>query len=58
MELNGKKTEVMVISQKANATCNIYVKGTKLRQGETFRYLGMLITHDGKNGVEILSLIA
>ena len=23
LELNGKKTEVMVISRKANATCNI-----------------------------------
>ena len=37
LELNGKKTEVIVISQKAIATCNIYVKGTKLRQRETFR---------------------
>ena len=54
LELNGKKTEVMVISRKANATCNIYVKGTKLRQGETFRYLGTLITQDGRNGVEII----
>ena len=43
----------MVISQKANATCYIYVKGTKLRQRETFRYLDMLITQDGRNGVEI-----
>ena len=31
LELNGEKTEVMVTSRKANATCNIYVKGTKLR---------------------------
>ena len=36
LELNGKKTEVMVISRKAIATCNIYVKGTKMRQRETF----------------------
>ena len=55
LELTGKKTEVMVISRKANTTCNIYVKGTKLRQRETFRYLGTLITQDGRNGVEISS---
>ena len=58
LELNGKKTEVMVISRKAIATCNIYVKGTKFRQQETFRYLGTLITQDGRNGVEISSRIA
>ena len=58
LELNGKKTEVMVISQKANATCNIYAKGKKLRQRETFRYLGMLFTQDGRNGLEISSRIA
>ena len=44
LELKDKKTEVMVISREANATCNIYVKGTQLRQRETFRYLGTLIT--------------
>ena len=55
LERNVKKTEVMVISRKAIATCNINVKGTKLRQRETFRYLGTLITQDGKNGVEISS---
>ena len=48
----------MVISQKANVTCNIYVKSKKLRQRETFRYLGTLITQDGRNGVEISSQIA
>ena len=57
LELNGKKTEVMVISGKANATCSIYIKGTRLRQRETFRYLGTLITQDGRNGVEISSRI-
>ena len=49
LELNGKKTEVMVIRRKANATCNINVKGTKL---------STLITQDGRNGVEIPSQIA
>ena len=58
LELNGKNTEVMVISRKANATCNIYVKGTTLRQRETFRYLGTLITQDGRNSVQISSRIA
>ena len=58
LEHNGKKTEVMVISRKANTTCNINVKGTKLRQRETFGYLGTLITQDCRNGVEISSRIA
>ena len=58
LELNGKKTEVMVISRKAIATCNINVKGTQLRQRETFRYLGTRITQESRNGVEISSRIA
>ena len=58
LELNGKKTEVMVVSRKSNITCNLYTKGTKLKQRETFKYLGTLITQDGRNGVEVSSRIA
>ena len=47
LELHAKKTEVMVISPKANATCYVCIKGTKLRERETFRYLDTLITQDG-----------
>ena len=48
LELNGKKKEVMVICRKANPTYNTFVKGTKLRKRETFRYLSALITQDGR----------
>ena len=37
LELNSKKTKVMVINRKANATCNIYIR--KRHKIETVRNL-------------------
>ena len=59
LELNSKKTEVMVISRKTvTPQTNIYAGGTKLKQCDTFKYLGTLITSDGRNIKEISSRIA
>ena len=57
-ELNSKKTEVMVISRKTNPECKVSTNGTILKQQEKFKYLGTLITPDGRNHVEINTRIA
>ncbi|GFN79417.1 RNA-directed DNA polymerase from mobile element jockey [Plakobranchus ocellatus] len=58
LELNNKKTEVMVISRKPNLNADLFVDGTKLKQRDSFRYLGTIITQDGKSHTEIKARIA
>jgi len=58
LELNCKTTEVMVVSQKADAPkCNIFINGTLLKQCESFKCLGSLISIDGRNDKDISSRI-
>ena len=58
LELNCKKTEVMVVSRKADTLkCNIFINGTPLKQCESFKYLGSLISSDGRNSKELSSRI-
>ena len=59
LDLNSKKTEVMVISRKQeNPKCDIFVSGIKLKQRDQFKYLGTFISSDGRNSIEISSRIA
>ena len=58
LDLNSKKTEVMVISKKTTPECNIFFDGTKLKQKQSFKYLGMLITQDGRSHSEVNTRIA
>ena len=58
MDLNSKKTEVMVISKNTTPECNIFVDGTKLKQKQSFKYLGSLITQDGRSHSEVNTRIA
>ncbi|GFN78636.1 endonuclease-reverse transcriptase [Plakobranchus ocellatus] len=58
LELNNKKTEVMVISRRPNLNADLFVDGTKLKQRDSFRYLGTIITQDGKSHTEIKARIA
>ena len=58
LDLNSKKTEVMVISRKTTPECNIFVDGTKLKQKKSFKYLGTLITRDGRSHSEVNTRIA
>ena len=58
LDLNSKKTEVMVISKKTTPECNIFVDGTKLKQKQSFKYLGTLITQDGRSHSEVNARIA
>ena len=57
LSLNNKKTEVMVISKKSCPKCVIKINGTTLKQVSQFKYLGTLITADGKCAVEIRNRI-
>ncbi|GFO12049.1 retrovirus-related pol polyprotein line-1 [Plakobranchus ocellatus] len=54
LSLNVKKTECMVISKKSsNPKCNLISKGEKIKQVIKFKYLGCLITSDGRCTSEI-----
>lgn len=56
MELNVKKTECMVITKKKEndiPSCNILVKGEKLKQVKSFKYLGTRISWNAKDDDEI-----
>ncbi|GFN89036.1 endonuclease-reverse transcriptase [Plakobranchus ocellatus] len=49
LELNNKKTEVMVISRKQESPkCDIFINEVKLRQTEKFKYLGTIISNVAK----------
>ncbi|GFO20695.1 endonuclease-reverse transcriptase [Plakobranchus ocellatus] len=60
LEFNNKKTEVMIItiSRRPNLNADVFVDGTKLKQRDSFRYLGTIITQDGKSRTEIKARIA
>ena len=59
LELNSKKTEVMVISRKEEPPLiNIMINGIKLKQRDYFKYLGALVSSDGRNNTEISARIA
>ena len=59
LSLNKKKTEVMVISKKkTNPECRLVVDGETLKQVTKFKYLGTMLTSDGRCTIEIKSRIA
>ena len=58
MELNAKKTKTMVVTKSKDNVCKIKVKGKDLEQVKKFRYLGTMISEDGKSLVEVKRRIA
>ena len=59
LTLNVKKTECMVISKKAIApSCNLQSRGQQIKLVKKFKYLGYMITSDGKCITEIKIRIA
>jgi hypothetical protein len=55
MDINVKKTKVLVISEKVEETSNTVVNGTALEQVSKYKYLGNVITYDGRceEGIKI-----
>ena len=53
LSLNVKKTECMVVSKNENAMCNIQSNGQSIKQVKKFKYLGYMITSDGRCLTEI-----
>ncbi|GFS03428.1 retrovirus-related Pol polyprotein LINE-1 [Elysia marginata] len=54
LSLNIAKTESMAISKKPQApSCKIRSNGTQVKQANQFKYLGYLLTSDGKCETEI-----
>ena len=54
LSLNEKKTEVIVVSRNsALPETKIFVKGAELKQVHIFKYLGTVITSDGRSKHEI-----
>ena len=58
MELNDKKTKVMVIEKKPQTRIKILVNGEQLEQVKDCRYLGTNISDDGKCIKEVKTRIA
>ena len=58
-ELNRKKTEVLVVSQNIDwQQVSIFINGNKLEQRDQFKFLGTLLSSDGRNNTEIISRIS
>ena len=58
LELNSKKTEVMVISHKEEPPLIITINRIKRKQRDHLKYLGALVSSDGRNNTEISAKIA
>jgi hypothetical protein len=48
MKINVKKTKTMVVSKQEGAIVDIRIDGQRLEQVKKFRYLGAMITEDGR----------
>ena len=57
MKINVKKTKTMRISRRKRSVLNIIIEGKNVEQVKKFRYLGVIITEDGRCDVEIKTRI-
>src|SRR5262245_48563473 len=58
MKINIGKTKVMRVSRDGGRTVNVYLDDHKVEQVDNFKYLGSLITDDGRCEKEIKIRIA
>ena len=58
MKINVKKTKVMKVSRKGEGIVNILIEGQKVEQVATFKYLGSIMSEDGRCVNEIRARIA
>ena len=57
LDMNVKKTKIMLMSKKPDNRTNIEIDGKDLEQVEQFKYLGQQITEDGRSVNEIRTRI-
>jgi hypothetical protein len=48
MKINVKKTNVMVVSREGDEIANIYIDGQRVEQVKQFKYLGAIISENGR----------
>ena len=48
MKINAKKTKTMVVAKKGGAKVNIEVDGKIIEQVVNFKYLGAILSEDGR----------
>ena len=53
MKINVKKTKVMRVSKKGEGDISIFIERQRVEQVQKFKYLGSLMTADGRYGEEI-----
>ena len=59
LQLNANKTKCMVISKQSDIpVCNILCKGERIKQVNSFKYLGVTITPDARCKTVIKKTIA
>ena len=49
MKINVKNTKTMVISRERGKTLNIAIDGKLVEQVDRFKYLGVVITNNGRS---------
>lgn len=57
MKVNGKKTKAMRISRRGIGEVKIFIEGQKVEQVKRFKYLGSIISDDGRCDAEIKARI-
>ena len=58
MKINVKETKVMKVSRKGEGIVNILIEGQQVEQVATFKYLGSIMSEDGRCVNEIRARIA
>ena len=58
MKINVEKTKVMVVSKTGDRFANITIDGKRVEQVSSFKYLGSIISEDGRCESDIKCRIA
>src|SRR6267154_4358154 len=58
MKNNVQRTKTMVVRWDGGGVVNITVDGQRIEQVKSFKYLGLIITEDGRSDVDVKSRIA
>ena len=57
MKINVKKTKTMVVSKKGGASVNILIDGERVEQVQKFKYLGAMMSEDGRSAGDVKARI-